>query len=1137
MSIKLGPERILQFHTTDPADLGLTLTHTPTTIAMGISTGYVRITSVSSDGGMVEGDARLNDVVVEAAGVNMRRPISDGMWRLTLGLMEVAPRPLEVVVAAEVDEDASPEQDGRDELSNQITGMEDEKQVGYYQLVTPNKYSVVNDPVLSAKLYHLEDSCDFSHRSPVEAVASPDRADSPDSSLDQSPIVVRNPFLDPNRFGPERTIVFRTESLGVKLHRSASEGVVHVLHVTSYEPPKGSTMLPPRDGDLEEGDAIMEVGGVDLRNQCIGRVEWADMVHFIKYVGRPLEMVVARDSLYTPERVGVVAPIDSLKEEVTNAAVCETDVCSVARESLDIREDKDEVDNVETQVLDAEKDNEDDENPDERVPPQNPLENNAIEWAVAKDEGNMPSEASEIIITETLQDLSGNRQSVANDNNYNAVTGGICSTSGLAVAAKAGMDGYCATPDAAADTASGEERGEQNNSPNVQKVMLPDLVNDHLWMKTPDNHSELVETKSTKSSPARTPKTIFHRTHPTAENTSIIELSSEARGTTNHSESFQHEIETTWEIPVSPGAKSTAEEFSVISPERKSVAELRGLFSPIKLPDTAKRLPIVPFVENCEFTNATGNNEVNPVSGFKDRRAAPDAASHMADGRNEYADEVGYADETRAEKSLVTTKVPNANSPAREKKNSALHNLTMTDTDNAVVLTTHALDDVLIKTLEAEECNHTSAISDISPDLAADMKSTIDPDIIPDAPSVDPDSQSHNEEDKETQKPASRVDVNVTSSSNHFHLAASDPTPDDNIKDSYADELGPTPEKPFDETANSSLHEQLVNDLAGEFRSPTEKSVLSSDSRDDTEQKKHREIGAKKDGKRLDITTCSKPVTSALRFFPTPASTRTAFCGGLFVIDDTDSPFCGNIKFSSNFSDKVPASASFSQAFVVQKTGSEEQKAPPVTDHIRWESTNSPLFVTKKSVPDAGHKTKMVRSSYPPAERTPPERLFPDPLVKGFDRIAFDMAQLDVSAVSLDDGSLSDDPSYNPNDTIVYADESAAQADCCGFDSFCADNMFEGLVSNCGVDPTTQRQTKEKSTKRPSPRRKTLLSLLRKGNKKNKEKVAYGNLDDDEKESMKGIKKAHIQLRKQNVYGLSVESASQYAPMSDLIEI
>jgi hypothetical protein len=137
-----------------------------------------------------------------------------------------------------------------------------------------------------------------------------------------------------------------------------------------------------------------------------------------------------------------------------------------------------------------------------------------------------------------------------------------------------------------------------------------------------------------------------------------------------------------------------------------------------------------------------------------------------------------------------------------------------------------------------------------------------------------------------------------------------------------------------------------------------------------------------------------------------------------------------------------------------------------------------------------------------------------------------------------DEGSLSDDPSYNPNDTIVYADESEAQTSCCGFDSFCADNvMFEGLVSNCGADPETQRLAKEKANKVPSPRRKNLLTRLRKGNKKNKDKVTYGTLDDGLKESMKGIKKAHVQLRKQNLYGKSVEAASQYASMSDLIEI
>jgi hypothetical protein len=249
------------------------------------------------------------------------------------------------------------------------------------------------------------------------------------------------------------------------------------------------------------------------------------------------------------------------------------------------------------------------------------------------------------------------------------------------------------------------------------------------------------------------------------------------------------------------------------------------------------------------------------------------------------------------------------------------------------------------------------------------------------------------------------------------------------------------------------------------------------------------------------------------------------------VIDDTDSPFCGNIKFSSNPKDRIPASALFSQAFVVQRNGQDELSEPPAIDNIRWAATNSPLFVIKKDS-SIIKKTQLDWSPYPQGERTSPERLFPDPLV------AFDMSELNTSISVSDDGSLSDDPSYNPNDTIVYADETEAQAACCGFDRFCADNvMFEGLVSNCGTDPATQRLTKEKANKIPSPRRKNLLSRLRKGGKKNKDKVSYGNLNDEVKESMKGIKKAHVQLRKQNLYGKSVEAASQYASMSDMIEI
>lgn len=68
--------------------------------------------------------------------------------------------------------------------------------------------------------------------------------------------------------------------------------------------------------------------------------------------------------------------------------------------------------------------------------------------------------------------------------------------------------------------------------------------------------------------------------------------------------------------------------------------------------------------------------------------------------------------------------------------------------------------------------------------------------------------------------------------------------------------------------------------------------------------------------------------------------------------------------------------------------------------------------------------------------------------------------------------------------------------DCCGVsNALCgSENMFEGLVSDCG-NTDSHRQAKERVNKVPSPRRKNLLSRLRK--KKNKAASAgYANLDE-----------------------------------------
>ena len=1083
-------------------DLGLALTHQPTTLAMGVSTGYVRITSIKSDGGMVTGDVRPNDVIVEAAGVNMRRPISEGMWKLTKGLMEVAPLPLEIVVAQEMTKEEEDEAEGK--LTNQDTGMEEEKQTGFYQLVTPKKYDVVNDPVLSAKLYQLDDSCDF-----TSPPAKNDAAASPTPETPEEQLVLRNPFLDPNRFGPERTIVFRTESLGVKLNRSATEGIVHILHVTSYEPPRDSTSLSPRDGDIKEGDVIMEVGGVDLRNQFIGRLEWADMVHFIRYVERPLEMVVAEDGMFVKEK-------NVLQNHEEN---CVEVIYEEKKENTE--QNQVENDNVEEKKADEE----------------NAIV--AVEANVTEALRHLDEDCNSAVLDSvcgTVNNVENSCGAAAVDNICSAVTDGLCnSPGGDPTAAVEDMNEICEMP----ATEETEKNSAIMTTPSI-KISPSNVKQDSSWIKSPTDQSEA-------QSPSRSP--LFPRTHPSAErgsrsvspevksgsgeqcnsvtlpepvspvkkcandadkiasspvpdensphaednrlpinspetkcesnsqgmSTTLTEIVEKSTNYSDKSESLTGEDE----------ANQTEEECMV--PPRKSVAELKDLFSPIKVPSSSLRK------EQTQSAHLpVAESDSSKSSGEESSVDKPDSGYTITEMQDEDVDKIN-------EKCEGSGMPPVDVCSADDCKPTESNNLGVSDEISGSEKNKYEL------SIDDEDL----PIEDL-PEAAK---------MIEDGPIHQPMCEVSEETEMQTFEPALAEETNESC------------------------ECVPEVETPVDETVLSSSPEDSVHDLAREVTSSSENAVQPSDSRDDIEHKKHRDDVATKvlvkPDEKSNVTICAKPDNKASRPPAKPVSTpapANTFRTSLFVMDDTDSPFCGNIKFSTTPKERVPASALFSQAFVVQRTGAEESVGGAVRDNIRWETTTSPLFVVKKGAP--AKKNPVEWSPYALSERTPPEKLFPDPLVKGFERTAFDMSELDNSIQVSDDGSLSDDPSYNPNDTIVYADETEAQSNCCGFDNFCADNiMFEGLVSNCGPDSETQRQTKEKANKVPSPRRKTILSRLRKGNKKNKDKVMYGNLEDETKESMKGIKKAHVQLRKQNLYGKSLEAASQYASMSDLIEI
>ena len=304
LSLSLGPERKVYLHSSDPNDHpGLRFVHSPADGRVRVSLDDPPSSSDAdsddhSGGGMgrrydgiVEGEVRDGDVVREMAGIDARRPISEHMWKLTLGLMRVAPRPIEVVVATERDDDDDEveEEESRMMVDSSHGGW-DGGGGAYYQL-----------DVKGAAFQRLPGGVN-----PVDV-----DEETEDGGYDDA-IVGRDPFQDVGRFGPERRVVFLHESLGVKLHRSPEEGIVRVLGVTyaaaegearegrddSHGGSPSSYNGGGRRGKIEPGDTIFEVGGVDLRNKHIGAPEWADMVHFIKHVGRPLEMVVAKDGTF-----------------------------------------------------------------------------------------------------------------------------------------------------------------------------------------------------------------------------------------------------------------------------------------------------------------------------------------------------------------------------------------------------------------------------------------------------------------------------------------------------------------------------------------------------------------------------------------------------------------------------------------------------------------------------------------------------------------------------------------------------------------------------------------------------------------------------------------------------------------------
>ena len=97
--------------------------------------------------------------------------------------------------------------------------------------------------------------------------------------------------------GPEREVVFFSESMGVKLNRGP-DGVVRVISVA----PLAAESTIAREGDINAGDVIREAAGVDMRRP-ITNVMWGDTVALIKLAPRPIKLIVAAEVSPLPHSV------------------------------------------------------------------------------------------------------------------------------------------------------------------------------------------------------------------------------------------------------------------------------------------------------------------------------------------------------------------------------------------------------------------------------------------------------------------------------------------------------------------------------------------------------------------------------------------------------------------------------------------------------------------------------------------------------------------------------------------------------------------------------------------------------------------------------------------------------------------
>ena len=127
-TLKVGPERSVTFSS---KPMGVKLNRGPD--------GIIRVLSVTQRDDVIrKGDIHAGDVLREAAGVDLRRPITNVMWSDTVALLKIAPRPMEIKVARELSKKPLSVQAEFDEVQRQqALDYRTPKQTGYRSRFNP----------------------------------------------------------------------------------------------------------------------------------------------------------------------------------------------------------------------------------------------------------------------------------------------------------------------------------------------------------------------------------------------------------------------------------------------------------------------------------------------------------------------------------------------------------------------------------------------------------------------------------------------------------------------------------------------------------------------------------------------------------------------------------------------------------------------------------------------------------------------------------------------------------------------------------------------------------------------------------------------------------------------------------------